>query len=177
MSHHLSVYRFGASICRTTSLCAARCHTCVHHVSRGPPPADCIAALQVWLSYARFEASPMPTAADEDEDSERQRSHAQATAGPESVAARTAKARSVYERAYRNLRQVRCIPSTLVLIRLTAATQACFLSPVCTCAHTQMLSFHRLSNHRFTTHARLAIEILPQPPLFLVSPGPAQQHS
>lgn len=64
----------------------------------------------MWLSYARFEADPLPEPeadGEEGEDGgERQRSHAEAAAGPESAAARAAKARSVYERAYRSLRQV-----------------------------------------------------------------------
>ena len=65
----------------------------------------------MWLSYARFEAAPLPAALEEEEgggdegdEGGRAASHAAAAAGPESDAARAARARAVYERAYRSLR-------------------------------------------------------------------------
>ncbi|KAK9828970.1 hypothetical protein WJX72_003124 [[Myrmecia] bisecta] len=70
--------------------------------------------VKVWMSYAQFEATPMPLlAAQQDEGAEgegeeaaaaRQAAEAEAAEAPEAVAEREAQARSVYERAFRSLR-------------------------------------------------------------------------
>ncbi|KAG2447486.1 hypothetical protein HYH02_007413 [Chlamydomonas schloesseri] len=59
--------------------------------------------VKVWLSFARFEANPMPTPGEEGEDGQPAEAPAE---GPESAPARAARARSVYERAFSTLRDV-----------------------------------------------------------------------
>lgn len=63
--------------------------------------------VKVWLSYARFEADPLPLPEPEEGDeedgeaAERRREEA----GPEAAVQRAARARAVYERAFRSLRE------------------------------------------------------------------------
>ncbi|PNW73155.1 hypothetical protein CHLRE_14g621000v5 [Chlamydomonas reinhardtii] len=58
--------------------------------------------VKVWLSFARFEATPMPAEGAEGEDGQ----PAEPAEGPESAPARAARARSVYDRAFTTLRDV-----------------------------------------------------------------------
>ncbi|GBF94687.1 hypothetical protein Rsub_07423 [Raphidocelis subcapitata] len=63
--------------------------------------------VKVWLSYARFEAEPLPTPEPpegEEEDEEAAAARAEEE-GPEAAAGRAVRARSVYERAFRSLRE------------------------------------------------------------------------
>ncbi|KAG2422724.1 hypothetical protein HXX76_015811 [Chlamydomonas incerta] len=58
--------------------------------------------VKVWLSFARFEATPMPTEAAEGEEGQPE----EPAEGPESAPARATRARSVYDRAFATLRDV-----------------------------------------------------------------------
>ncbi|KAK9915014.1 hypothetical protein WJX75_003619 [Coccomyxa subellipsoidea] len=60
--------------------------------------------VKVWMSYAAFEAAPMPLPEDDDEDDAAARQQV-AQAGAESPASRDVHARAVYERAYQSLRE------------------------------------------------------------------------
>lgn len=63
--------------------------------------------VKVWLSYARFEAAPMPSSSGEaGEEEEGPSTSGAAQDGPESGPARAARARSVYSQAFRTLRDV-----------------------------------------------------------------------
>ncbi|GLC73188.1 hypothetical protein PLESTF_001345100 [Pleodorina starrii] len=64
--------------------------------------------VKVWLSFARFEAAPMPTAtaAEGGEGEAAGQPQPEPTEGPESAPARAARARAVYDQAFRTLRDV-----------------------------------------------------------------------
>ncbi|GIM00876.1 hypothetical protein Vretimale_5770, partial [Volvox reticuliferus] len=61
--------------------------------------------VKVWLSFARFEAAPMPAAAAEGADGEAS-GQPEPTEGPESAPARATRARAVYDQAFHTLRDV-----------------------------------------------------------------------
>lgn len=61
--------------------------------------------VKVWMSYAQFEEQPMPVDEDEEDEEELAAAQARAEEGDEAPDVRATRARGVYERAYRSLKE------------------------------------------------------------------------